>query len=92
VVMSCRRTIVERGSIPDDILNRYEQERTGIGGARGAAWAALNAVTEHADHRAGGRRVDARAERDGRPGPWQRTWHWTAAVQEPVEACSVRVR
>jgi hypothetical protein len=47
-------------------LNRYEQERTGQGGSRGTAWAALNAVTEHADHWTGGRIVGTQAEHDGR--------------------------
>jgi hypothetical protein len=66
LVKSYQRKIEERGSILDDILTRYEQERTGLGGARGTAWAALNAVTEYADHWAGGRKVGTQAERDGR--------------------------
>jgi hypothetical protein len=32
------------------MLNRYESERCGMNGQRGTAWAALNAVTEAADH------------------------------------------
>jgi phage/plasmid-like protein (TIGR03299 family) len=44
LVKSYARKIEERGNVLDDILNRYEQEWTGLGGARGTAWAALNAV------------------------------------------------
>jgi phage/plasmid-like protein (TIGR03299 family) len=66
LVKSYQRKIEERGSILDDILNRYEQERTGLGGARGSAWAALNAVTEHADHYVKERKMGTQLERDGR--------------------------
>jgi phage/plasmid-like protein (TIGR03299 family) len=66
LVKSYTRKIEERGSVLDDILNRFEQDRTGLGGARGTAWAALNAVTEHADHWVGGRKVGTQGERDGR--------------------------
>jgi hypothetical protein len=42
---------IERcGEILEDMLNRYESERCGMNGQRGTAWAALNAVTESADH------------------------------------------
>jgi hypothetical protein len=38
------------------MLDRYESERCGLNGQRGMAWAALNAVTESADHgKLGGR-------------------------------------
>jgi phage/plasmid-like protein (TIGR03299 family) len=66
LVKSWQYKIEQRGSVLDDILNRYERERCGVGGARGTAWAALNAVTEHADHWVGGRKVGTQAERDGR--------------------------
>jgi len=65
-VKSYQRAIDERGAILSDILQRYERERCGVGGARGTAWAALNAVTEHADHWTGGRKVGTQQERDGR--------------------------
>ena len=42
--------IERRGEILEDILERYESERCGIGSIRGTAWAAFNAITEHADH------------------------------------------
>lgn len=47
---SFARKIERRGEILEDMLNRYEQERCGFNGQRGTAWAALNAVTESADH------------------------------------------
>ena len=65
-VKSYQRAIDERGGFLADILARYESERCGIGGARGTAWGALNAVTEHADHWTGGRKIGTQAERDGR--------------------------
>lgn len=65
-VKSYQRAISERGDLLSDILQRYENERNGIGGARGTAWGALNAVTEHADHWIGGRQVGTQADRDGR--------------------------
>ena len=66
LVKSCARKTEGRVNVLDDILNRYEQKRSGPGGARGTAWAALNAVTEHADHWVGVRKVGTQAERDGR--------------------------
>jgi hypothetical protein len=65
-VKSYQRAINDRGSALTDILQRYEQERSGLGGARGTAWGALNAVTEHADHYISGRKVGTQQERDGR--------------------------
>jgi phage/plasmid-like protein (TIGR03299 family) len=47
---SFEKKIERRGEVLDDILSRYESERCGIGSIRGTAWAAFNAVTEHADH------------------------------------------
>jgi phage/plasmid-like protein (TIGR03299 family) len=44
------RLIERRGEILEDILNRYESERCSVGGIRGTAWGAFNAITEHADH------------------------------------------
>lgn len=50
------REIEKRKNLMEDILSRYESETNGIGGMRGTAWAALNAVTESADHgKLGGR-------------------------------------
>jgi len=65
-VKSYQRAISERSDLLGDILQRYENERSGLGGARGTAWGALNAVTEHADHWTGGRKVGTQQERDGR--------------------------
>lgn len=65
-VKAYQRAIDDRGSALADILHRYEQERSGLGGARGTAWGALNAVTEHADHYIAGRKVGSQADRDGR--------------------------
>jgi phage/plasmid-like protein (TIGR03299 family) len=42
--------IERRGEILQDMLERYESERCGLNGQRGTAWAAVNAVTESADH------------------------------------------
>jgi phage/plasmid-like protein (TIGR03299 family) len=56
----------QRENVLEDILQRYESERCGVGGIRGTAWAAFNAVTEHADHAAPRRQVgseEARASR-----------------------------
>lgn len=44
--------VERRGEILDDIMNRYESERCH---PRGTAWAAFNAITEHADHNTVGR-------------------------------------
>lgn len=44
------RAITQRANILDDIVSRYESERCGVGGIRGTAWAAMNAVTESSDH------------------------------------------
>jgi phage/plasmid-like protein (TIGR03299 family) len=45
-----RKAIEYRTTVLDDILNRYESERCGIGGIRGTAWSAVQAVVESADH------------------------------------------
>jgi phage/plasmid-like protein (TIGR03299 family) len=56
-----------RKSILDDVLERYESEKCGIGGIRGTAWAAFQAVTESADHGLlGGRQVGSDAARASR--------------------------
>jgi phage/plasmid-like protein (TIGR03299 family) len=47
---SFERKIERRGELLADMLERYESERCGLNGQRGTAWAALNAVTESADH------------------------------------------
>jgi phage/plasmid-like protein (TIGR03299 family) len=47
-----------RRDVLGDIINRYESGANAVGGMRGTAWSAFNAVTEHADHsRIGTRRV-----------------------------------
>ena len=58
--------IERRGEILTDILERYDSSANGINGMRGTAWAAFNAVTEHADHNRIGRQkgtAEARASR-----------------------------
>lgn len=45
-----QRQIDKRRSILEDIVERYEAERNGIGGMRGTAWSAYNAVTDHTSH------------------------------------------
>jgi hypothetical protein len=65
-VKSYQRAIDDRGAALADILDRHERERSGLGGARGTAWGALNAVTEQADHSIAGRKVGTQQERDGR--------------------------
>jgi phage/plasmid-like protein (TIGR03299 family) len=42
--------VEKRQSVLDEILERYERQQNGIGGIRGTAWSAFNAVTEYADH------------------------------------------
>lgn len=44
------RRIEHRKFLLEDIVNRYDSERCGVGGMRGTTWAAFNAITEHADH------------------------------------------
>lgn len=46
-----------RSNILDDILQRYESPTNGVGGTRGSAWSALNAVTEHANHAEPSRKI-----------------------------------
>lgn len=48
------RKLARRGEIMEDMLQRYESERCH---PRGSVWAALNAVTEHADHGNGRRQI-----------------------------------
>jgi phage/plasmid-like protein (TIGR03299 family) len=50
VAKAITRKIKRRGEVLEDILARHESERCGIGGIRGSAWAAYNAVSEYADH------------------------------------------
>lgn len=45
-----QRQIDKRHSHLDDLWTRYESEKNGLGGMRGTGWAALNAVTESANH------------------------------------------
>jgi phage/plasmid-like protein (TIGR03299 family) len=55
-----QREIDKRESLMEDILSRYDSEKNGIGGMRGTAWSAFNAVTESADHgKLGGRQTGA---------------------------------
>lgn len=44
------RELERRQEVLDDIVERSESERCGVGSIRGTAWACFNAVTEHADH------------------------------------------
>jgi phage/plasmid-like protein (TIGR03299 family) len=60
------RKLERRGAILDDILQRHDGERCGIGGIRGSVWAGFNAVTEFADHGNGKRRVGSEEARLGR--------------------------
>lgn len=60
------REIEARKTLLNDILNRYESEKNGIGGIRGTAWAAFNAVTESADHRKPARQMGSETERQSR--------------------------
>lgn len=46
----CERDIEYRGSVLEDIIQRHESARCGVGNMRGTAWGTFNAVTEHADH------------------------------------------
>lgn len=59
---SYTKKIERREEVLADIIERYESERCGIGSIRGTAWAAFNAVTEHADH-----------NRLTKPGAWKRS-------------------
>lgn len=52
--------VERRGEILDDIMQRYESERCH---PRGTAWAAFNAVTEHADHHTIGRQASDKTTR-----------------------------
>lgn len=64
---SFEKKIERRGEILADMLDRYESERCGLNGQRGTAWAALNAVTESADHgKLGGRFVGSESARASR--------------------------
>lgn len=59
---SYTKKIERREEVLADIIERYESERCGIGSIRGTAWAAFNAITEHADH-----------NRLAKPGTWKRS-------------------
>ena len=56
----------KRGKMLDEIMTRYEGRRNGVGGMRGTAWAAFNAVTEAADHAKPGRRVGSQDDQRSR--------------------------
>jgi hypothetical protein len=58
-----QRLIDARRELLEDMLARYESERCGVGGIRGTAWAAFNAVTEHADYAQPRRQVGTAEER-----------------------------
>lgn len=45
-----KREIKKREVTLEDVLARYESGTNGVNGMRGTGWAALNAVTESADH------------------------------------------
>lgn len=62
---SFERKIEKRGEILDDILDRYERRQCETA-VRGTAWAAFNAVTEHADHSKPGRQSSDEETRLGR--------------------------
>ena len=52
------KAIEKRSDLLEELCNRYDSEKNGIGGMRGTGWAAFNAVTEAADHgKLGGRTV-----------------------------------
>lgn len=63
---SFEKKIERRGEILSDILERYESEKNGTKGMRGSAWAAYNAVTDHADHNTIGRQVGTNEVRASR--------------------------
>ncbi len=58
-----QREIDRRENVLEEILNRYEGERNGIGGIRGTKWSAFNAVTEFSDHTKPRRRIGTEQER-----------------------------
>ena len=66
LVKSYKFQIKRRGELLDDMLARYDSEKNGKNGMRGTAWAAYNAVTEHADHNTIGRKVGTNEERASR--------------------------
>ena len=55
-----RSKIERRGEILDDIMTRYESERCH---PKGTAWAAFNAITEHADHNTIGKQASDKMTR-----------------------------
>jgi NADPH-dependent glutamate synthase beta subunit-like oxidoreductase len=63
---SFEKKIERRGEILADIIERYEGEKCGVGSIRGTAWAAWNAVTEHADHAKIGRQASDATTRQSR--------------------------
>jgi phage/plasmid-like protein (TIGR03299 family) len=53
-----QRAIDKRENLLEELAERYDSERCGVGGIRGSAWAALQAATESADFGGlGGRQV-----------------------------------
>ena len=53
---SLARKEQKRATNLESMLERYEEDRNGLGGMRGTAWAAFNAATEFANHEDQGRR------------------------------------
>ena len=47
---SLERKERQKAASLDDMLTRYEEDRNGVAGMRGTAWAAFNAATEFANH------------------------------------------
>jgi hypothetical protein len=55
--VTAEKKISRRGEILEDIISRFESERCQVNGIAGSLWAAMNAVTEHADYANGKRHV-----------------------------------
>jgi phage/plasmid-like protein (TIGR03299 family) len=51
-----------RKELLEDVLDRYHSDTNGVGGIRGSAWSAFNAVTESVDHGKLGGKSRARSE------------------------------
>jgi phage/plasmid-like protein (TIGR03299 family) len=60
------REVKNRETILADIKARYESETCGVGGIRGSAWSAFNAISEAADHGPLGGRFKGKDSEDGR--------------------------
>lgn len=58
-----QRQIEHREALLNDMIERYDSERCGVGGIRGTKWAAFNAVTESFDHRKPRREVGSEQDR-----------------------------